>query len=365
MNSAEIILQSYRKILSLPSERVADVGVSVPIPCFPAKLVYSLLKISIKKISKRKKPLIDNITGKCVIVGDLHGNLHDLIRILNTNGLPPAIKYVFLGDYVDRGRFSMETFCYLAAHKVKYPKHVYLLRGNHESREMAESNTFGKECAQKLFPSALTLFSEVFDVMPVAAVIDTKIFCIHAGLSKGFMKLSDIKKIRRPFSLPETGPLADLFWSDPSHSVQEWGPSQRGNTYVWGLKVAKQFIKFLHTHESLYEFTSTTSSARPYTYDLSDAEKSTLTSVAKHNYELHSATNFVFPYSKQTIVRSNHERFSSSGYLVFMAYGKQETILAQRFINNKDTTAWDYFTSMVECQGKEFWETNFGEDIGK
>lgn len=131
------------------------------------------------------------------------------------------------------------------------------------------------------------------------------------------------------------------------------------------LKVAKQFIKFLHTHESLYEFTSVTSSARPYTYDLSDAEKSTLTSVAKHNYELHSATNFVFPYSKQTIVRSNYERFSCSGYLVFMAYGQQETILAQRFLNNKDTTSWDYFTSMVECQGKEFWETNFGKDIGK
>ena len=131
------------------------------------------------------------------------------------------------------------------------------------------------------------------------------------------------------------------------------------------LKVAKQFIKFLHTHESLYEFTSTTSSARPYTYDLSDAEKSTLTSVAKHNYELHSATNFVFPYSKQTIVRSNYERFSCSGYLVFEAYGKQETILAQRFINNKNTTSGDYFKSMVECQGKEFWETNFGKNIGK
>ena len=131
------------------------------------------------------------------------------------------------------------------------------------------------------------------------------------------------------------------------------------------LKVAKQFIKFLHTHESLYEFTSTTASARPYTYDLSDAEKSTLTSVAKHNYELHSATDFVFPYSKQTIVRTNYERFSCSGYLVFEAYGKQETILAQRFINNKNTTSWDYFKSMVETHGKDFWDTNFGKDIGK
>ncbi len=131
------------------------------------------------------------------------------------------------------------------------------------------------------------------------------------------------------------------------------------------LKVAKQFVKFLHTHESLYEFTSTTASARPYTYSLSDDEKDTLTSVAKQNYELHSATHFVFPYSKQTIVRTNYERFSCSGYLVFEAYGKQETILAQRFLNNKETTAWDYFKSMVEDHGKSFWETNFGKDIKK
>ena len=129
------------------------------------------------------------------------------------------------------------------------------------------------------------------------------------------------------------------------------------------LKVAKEFVKFLHTHESLYEFTATTSSARPYTYDLSDEEKASLTSVAKQNYELHSATDFVFGYSKQPIVRMNYERFSCSGYLVFEAFGKSASILAQRFIDVPKTTSWDYFKSMVEDHGKSFWETNFGKDI--
>lgn len=129
------------------------------------------------------------------------------------------------------------------------------------------------------------------------------------------------------------------------------------------LKVAKQFVKFLHTHESLYEFTATTASARPYSYDLSESEKASLTSVAKQNYELHAATDFVFGYSKQPIVRMNSERFACSGYLVFESYGKSDSILAQRFIDKPETTSWDYFKTMVNDHGKDFWDTNFGKDI--
>ena len=229
-------------------------GVSYKIPS--SDVTY--ITIEAKNQLMKDKVLLE-LTSPIIVVGDLHGFLIDLLHIFKNCALPPDNKFLFLGDYIDRGPSSVETLCLLLALKVKYPKHIYLLRGNHESREMAETNTFGKECAQKLFPSALTLFSEVFDVMPVAAVIDTKIFCIHAGLSKGFMKLSDIKKIRRPFSLPETGPLADLFWSDPAHNVQDWGPSQRGNTFVWGLKVAKQFmeennlIQIVRAHQVVYE----------------------------------------------------------------------------------------------------------------
>ena len=129
------------------------------------------------------------------------------------------------------------------------------------------------------------------------------------------------------------------------------------------LKVAKEFVKFLHTHESLYEFNATTASARPFTYELSESELANLTSVAKQNYELHSATDFVFTYSKQPIVRMNPDRFSCSGYRVFEAFGQNDTILAQRFIDKPSTTSWDYFKSMVEDHSRSFWETNFGKDI--
>lgn len=129
------------------------------------------------------------------------------------------------------------------------------------------------------------------------------------------------------------------------------------------LTVAKQFIKFLHTHESLYEFNKITASARPYDYTLTETELSSLTSVAKQNYELHTATDFVFSYSKHPIVRKNPARFACSGYLVFEAFDNLESILAQRFINNPSTTSWQYFTSMVNDHGKQFWDTNFGDDF--
>ena len=252
MNSAEIILQSYRKILSLPSERVADVGVSVPIPCFPAKLVYSLLKISIKKISKRKKPLIDNITGKCVIVGDLHGNLHDLIRILNTNGLPPAIKYVFLGDYVDRGDYSIEVIVLLTALSYLYPDHIYLLRGNHELREVNSKYGFYDDinhfytCNFGLW----NMFNSFFDYLPLAAIIEGSYFCVHGGLSPFLTKLSDISNIQLPlFSID---PLSeDLLWSDPTNKKLTFALNKRGKGHLFGQEAINQF---LHDNQFLILF---------------------------------------------------------------------------------------------------------------
>ena len=131
------------------------------------------------------------------------------------------------------------------------------------------------------------------------------------------------------------------------------------------LKVAKQFVKFLHTHESFVEFTSTTSSARPYEYTLSEAELGKLNSVAKQNYELHTATDFVFSYSKQPIVRKYYNRFSCSGYLVYEAFGNATNIISQKFIAEPKTTAWDYFKSMVEDHGEKFWNDTYAAELGK
>jgi serine/threonine-protein phosphatase PP1 catalytic subunit len=229
-------------------------GTSYRVPSADA----TILAVEAKAALESDKTLLD-VTSPIVVVGDLHGHLIDLLHVLQNNGLPPEQKYLFLGDFIDRGPQSIETLCLLFALKIRFPKNIFLLRGNHETLEMAENNEFGKECKTRLFPSALVIFAEAFDVIPIAAVVDGTIFCIHGGLSKGFMKLSDIAKIRRPLTLPESGPIADLFWSDPCHRVQEWGPSIRGNTCVWGQKIAHKFMEdngltmIVRAHQVVYE----------------------------------------------------------------------------------------------------------------
>lgn len=129
------------------------------------------------------------------------------------------------------------------------------------------------------------------------------------------------------------------------------------------LKVAKQFIKFLHTYESLAEFTATTASARPYDYELEPADLNKLTSVAEQNYELHKATDFVFTYSKQPIVRKYHNRFSCSGYLVYEAFSSTAETISSKFIAEPNTTAWDYFKSMVEDHDEAFWKKTYKNEL--
>lgn len=130
------------------------------------------------------------------------------------------------------------------------------------------------------------------------------------------------------------------------------------------LKLAKQFIKFMHTHESLYQFNKVTGTAKPYDYTLSDEELSTLTSVAKQNYEMHSSTDYVFSYSQNPIVRADIQYFCSSGYYVFQANDSQFEILSLSFKENPSWSSWDYFSSMVTDRGQAWWTSKFASYLG-
>jgi serine/threonine-protein phosphatase PP1 catalytic subunit len=157
-------------------------------------------------------------------------------------GLPPASKYLFLGDYVDRGDQSVEVILLLFALKVRYPAFIYLLRGNHESPEMTEMFGFADECRRKLSRPMWETFLRVFDCLPIAAVVTGGYFCIHGGISPHLQSLDDIAAIRRPIAIPEEGLLADLLWSDPNSDVVDWGPNERGATISWGEQAAIDFL---------------------------------------------------------------------------------------------------------------------------
>jgi serine/threonine-protein phosphatase PP1 catalytic subunit len=189
------------------------------------------------------EPTLLRLHAPINICGDIHGQLGDLLRSLESGGLPPFSSWLFLGDYVDRGPKSVEVICLLFALKVRYPNHVYMIRGNHESIEMTAVFGFAQECRAKLSVQQWQQFCQVFDTMPLAAVVSSSLFCVHGGISPELRNLAQIEQIRRPLQIPVKGLVTDLLWSDPQNSVVLYGPNDRGSTITWGLQAARVFLK--------------------------------------------------------------------------------------------------------------------------
>ena len=189
------------------------------------------------------EPTILELDPPIQICGDIHGQFQDLLRVFQSGGMPPETRYLFLGDYVDRGPKSLEVITLLFALKIRYPDKIFLLRGNHESPEMTELFGFLEECNQKLDEYLWPTFCDVFNALPIAAIIGGQYFCVHGGLSPHLTSLDQIRQIQRPISIPEDGFMADLLWSDPSARTIEWGPNERGATITWGLRAVNAFLR--------------------------------------------------------------------------------------------------------------------------
>eukprot|EP00727_Mastigamoeba_balamuthi_P005100 m51a1_g14589 hypothetical protein (498) ;mRNA; f:1147307-1149510 len=176
-----------------------------------------------------KEPNLLRVSAPITVVGDIHGQFYDLMSIADLAGQPAENnRFLFLGDYVDRGAFSMEVLFYLLACKINYPDSVYLLRGNHESRRLSSFMSFGPECKHKYGEQLFEELQELFCTLPLAAVVSNTsfgdCFCVHAGIGPTLGLLGDIDKEDRFNEIPDTGLLTDLTWSDPD---KEWNPCVR------------------------------------------------------------------------------------------------------------------------------------------
>ena len=198
--------------------------------------------------SKVKEILIEEsniiITSAPVIIcGDLHGQFYDLLELFKTSGGPPPDqKFIFLGDYIDRGSNSLETMELLICLKCLYPDKTILIRGNHESRNISFVYGFYDEINRKYGNSQpWKLFNEIFDLMPLCAVIDKNIFCVHGGLSPLITTVDQIRLINRKGEIPHEGVICDLLWSDPTDENETWVFNSRGCGWMFGYKVVNEF----------------------------------------------------------------------------------------------------------------------------
>ena len=189
-----------------------------------------------------EEPVLLEISAPVNICGDTHGQFNDLLRLFEFGGRPPATNYLFLGDYVDRGKNSIETMGLLLAYKIKYPKNVFLLRGNHESEIINHVYGFFDECKRRYNIKIYKLFSDCFNWLPISAIVDDKILCMHGGLSPDLTSLDKIRKIVRPTEVPDKGLLCDLLWSDPDRNVQGWGGNERGVSVTFNEKTVEDIV---------------------------------------------------------------------------------------------------------------------------
>ena len=188
------------------------------------------------------QPMLLELEAPIKVCGDIHGQYYDLLRLFEYGGFPPDSNYIFLGDYVDRGKQSLETVCLLLAYKVKYPENFFLLRGNHEHASINRIYGFYDECKRRFGIKLWKTFTDCFNCLPCAAVIDEKIFCMHGGLSPELTSLNQVKRIERPTDVPDTGLLCDLLWSDPDRDTQGWGQNDRGVSFTFGEDIVAQFL---------------------------------------------------------------------------------------------------------------------------
>ena len=169
----------------------------------------------------RQEPNLICLPRGCTIVGDIHGQYYDLLRILELGGPIGEQPYVFLGDYVDRGSFSCECLFLLLSLKLNNPRSIILLRGNHESRQMTQMFTYKKECRVKYNDDLWYESMSLFDSFPICALIDNRFLCMHGGLSPHIRSLNDLVQLNRFEEIPMDGPLCDLMWSDPNRKFTD------------------------------------------------------------------------------------------------------------------------------------------------
>lgn len=216
------MLLEMNKCLQCDVMQVANGNLDIHLPKFPINNLLSLI-FEVKKIFQNE-PMVLDVSSPIVVIGDLHGHFLDLVRILQIYGLPIKKQILFLGDFVDRGEFSIETIVYIYLLKYHFPDNVKIIRGNHEFENICSSSGFLNEI--KCFyadPELFYAFMESFSFFPIAAVIDNAILAVHGGIGPSLSTIDQIKELQRPLVDFGDELVDNLLWSDPASSINSLG----------------------------------------------------------------------------------------------------------------------------------------------
>jgi protein phosphatase len=242
------ILDYYRRFFYAKTQDYDRFTTSIVFPVVPLRLLTSLCE-SARRIFQ-SEPTLLSITTRVTIIGDLHGHVLDLFRVLGTFGLPPRRNYLFLGDLVDRGEFSTEVVVLVLTLKVLFPTNVYLIRGNHEFADMIRNTGFSDELHAIYHSDEAELaVLDAFAWIPIGAMIGSSVLCVHGGIGPCVEQLSQIANISRPLVSYDDDLVQALLWSDPTAITGGFQSNSRGLGYLFG---ADALAKFLAAHGLRY-----------------------------------------------------------------------------------------------------------------
>jgi protein phosphatase len=250
----------FSPLFRLTAEEVHWLGSRIPIPSFTYDQIDSLLKAALWSVQYDPSPVVD-VTLPAWIVGDLHGNLHDLVRILTQVDELATERIVFLGDYVDRGHYSLEVILLLFTLKVAYPSAVTLLRGNHEVSNINEEYGFKQEIADR-FPDTdiWPRCNQIFAYLPLAADFSKIAVGLHGGIGPHVPSITTIASISLPIDvIDEFETVSEILWGDPTDSTVGFLTSARGRGSLFGKVAVVNFLKtsghrkLIRAHECVTE----------------------------------------------------------------------------------------------------------------
>mmetsp|Transcript_32325 Transcript_32325/g.55924 ORF Transcript_32325/g.55924 Transcript_32325/m.55924 type:complete len:407 (+) Transcript_32325:2348-3568(+) len=195
-----------------------------------------------------KEPNLLSVSDPATLIGDIHGQFYDMMRVLDIAGHPTKVKLIFMGDYVDRGMYSCEVILLLYALKICYPERVILLRGNHECRQLTLFFNFRQECLTKYDDQVYDAIMDSFDCMPLACILNGRYLIVHGGLSPDLRTLDDISRIKRFKETPRSGSMCDILWSDPAEhngvatDAEFLANPNRGCSYIYNSYGCQRFL---------------------------------------------------------------------------------------------------------------------------